>query len=505
MTSTTALILLIIIPLVAAPIIYLSGRIAIKTSQPNGLHISRWLGVATLAAMFVPLYKLILSLPVEGNVNLTVGTIRLEYDGISQLVAVTLMVLCFCIMLYSVKYMKGEAGEEKFYSMLCITISMIIGMVSTTDLFNLWVWFEAMSIASYMLVAFYRDQVDSIEAGVKYLVQSATGTVFLSLGIAVVYAHAGTLDMGQLRAIITSGEQHVLVLASSALFFIGFGIKAAIVPMHTWLPDAHSQAPSGISALLSGIVIEAGLVAMLRVFASLVHSNITWGAIFMVAGGINLLVGNLMALRQTQTKRLLAYSSISQIGYILIGFGVAIYTLQPNGAAGGFFHIFTHALMKGLAFLAVGALMYVLRMSNGDHQPLLNEDLDGVAQKFPFTAFALAAAVLGLGGLPPLAGFWSKWQIFLSGFEGGLALPMVLVIFAALNSVLSLGYYAPLVNRMYRHKPGPLVETSQPMPMTLVIPLIIALGFIIVIGIWPASVEWLINPAVASFIASFGG
>ncbi len=168
------------------------------------------------------------------------------------------------------------------------------------------------------------------------------------LGIALVFAQSGQLDLLAIRSHLQSASP--LVLAAGALFFVGFGVKTAIVPLHTWLPDAHSQAPSGISAMLSGIVIEAGLVALLRSLGALGVAASSWGNLLMIFGALNLLIGNLMALRQSEVKRLLAYSSVSQVGYILIGLGVAIHFNLANGAAGGFFHLINHALMKGAAF-----------------------------------------------------------------------------------------------------------------------------------------------------------
>jgi len=184
--------------------------------------------------------------------------------------------------------------------------------------------------------------------------------------------------------------------------------------------------------MLSGIVIEAGMIALLRATAAISGASTAWGALLLGFGALNILLGNLMALRQTQVKRLLAYSSISQVGYILLGIGVAAAYQQTNGAAGGFFHLINHALMKGSAFLAAGALLYTLHIAKGDHNPLMLDDLNGASRRYPVTAFALSVAVLALGGMPPLAGFMSKWQIFVSGFETHDPAIMVLVVFAAL-------------------------------------------------------------------------
>jgi formate hydrogenlyase subunit 3/multisubunit Na+/H+ antiporter MnhD subunit len=295
------------------------------------------------------------------------------------------------------------------------------------------------------------------------------------------------------------------LLAAGALFLIGFGVKTALVPLHTWLPDAHSQAPSGISAMLSGIVIEAGLIAMLRSLGCLAPVSTTWGAMILAFGALNMVVGNLMALRQTQVKRMFAYSSVSHMGYMLVGFGVAVGYGVTNGAAGGFFHLFNHALMKGLAFMAAGALLYSLHIARGSHDTLTLDDLNGAGNKYPVTAFALSVAVLALGGLPPLSGFMSKWQIFVAGFETRSAGVEALVIFAAVNSVLSLAYYAPLVNRMYRHEPSAVVASGKPVSFLMGAPLVVLTLLVVVLGFWPGLVDFITHPAGVHLVSIFSG
>jgi formate hydrogenlyase subunit 3/multisubunit Na+/H+ antiporter MnhD subunit len=294
------------------------------------------------------------------------------------------------------------------------------------------------------------------------------------------------------------------LLGAGALFVIGFGVKVALVPLHTWLPDAHSQAPSGISAMLSGVVIEIGLIAMLRSLAVLTGFALSWGILLMAFGALNILYGNLLALRQTLVKRMLAYSSLSHIGYILIGLGIAIYFGIGLAAQGGFFHLFNHMLMKGLAFLAVGALMYGMFLKNGSHASLKVSDLAGAAQRYPLAAFALSIAALALGGMPPLAGFMSKWQIFVAGFQTQNPWVIALMIFMALNSVLSLGYYAPLVNLMYRKEPSKQVLTGKPLTWTISLTLILMALLVIVLGFAPGLMEWLTVPAAARLIEMFG-
>ena len=497
---------LIAIPLISSPLVYLAGRAG---SHDVTLHRRSYL-VRILALLAVLLSWLPFVLSVQdflttGTQEFQVETIWMRMDGISLLMAGTVLLLGTLVILFSGSYMHEEVGEEKYYAMLLAMMGLMIGLVTAADLFNMWVWFEGMAISSYLLVAFYREQPASIEAGMKYLVQSATGSVLVLIGIAMVLSQAGTLDMSEIAEAVTRpGVNQVALLGAGALFVIGFGVKVALVPLHTWLPDAHSQAPSGISAMLSGVVIEIGLIAMLRALSVLTGSTLSWGILFMVFGAVNMLFGNLLALRQTVVKRMLAYSSLSHVGYILVGLGIALYSGVALGAQGAFFHLFNHMLMKGLAFLAVGALMYGLFLQNNSHASLKIKDLAGTAQRYPLVALSLSIALLALGGLPPLAGFMSKWQIFVSGFETQNGWIVALMIFMALNSVLSLGYYAPLVNMMYRGKPSAQVLNGKPVTWTISLPLVVMTGLVILLGFFPGLMDWLTVPAGQQLMSMFG-
>lgn len=503
--------LVIFIPLFAAPLVYLIGRLGWRIGSRVLEKLSAWLAVVALVAASICLFLAVHQYQQNGPTQVMVEAIPLRFDGISIIIAVLSLGLGSLVALYSVAYMEGEAGAEKYTAMLVALVGVMVGLGCAADLFNLWVWFEAMAVSSYLLVAFYRGQPASLEAGVKYVFQSAVGSVLVLIGIALVLMQTGEISLVEISVQATKAP---MLAAAGALFVAGFGVKAALAPLHTWLPDAHTQAPSGISAMLSGVVIEAGLIAMLRVLAPLTgvsgqgYPASTWGAILLVAGAVNMLVGNLMALRQVQVKRLLAFSSVSQVGYILFGLGVAIYAGQSAGAQGGMFHILNHGVMKGLAFLAVGALMAAISharspVSDG-HRPLLIADLAGAAQRYPLAALALSLAVLGLAGLPPLAGFMSKWQIFVAGFEPRSLFLSVIVIFAALNSVLSLAYYAPLVNSVYKKKMSPAVQSAGTISWTISLPLLL-LGFLVILfGLWPGLVQWLTSTAGNTLLQSFG-
>ncbi len=511
MNENNIILWLLALPVLSSPIVYLVGRLRVRLSPGyNAARPARWLAFAGLLFTCVPLFlagRIVLQ---GGIIQTFVGGISLHLDGISLLLAGTALTLGLLVTIFSMPYMAGEEGEEKYYALLPLMVGSIIGLGCANDLFNLWIWFEAMAFSSYLLVAFYTHERGALEAGVKYLVQSAIGSTLVLVAIAIVFSQARTLRLDSIVSSYAginpgSGPVNPIILAAGALFLIGFGVKTALVPMHTWLPDAHSQAPSGISAMLSGVVIEAGLIAMLRALGNLPGGMTVWGGLLLGFGALNMLVGNLMALRQTQVKRLLAYSSLSHVGYMLVGFGAAAIYHTADAAAGGFFHLFTHALMKGMAFLAAGTLLYGLHIAQGNHVPLTVDDLNGASRRYPLAAFALSAAVLGLGGLPPLAGFMSKWQIFSGAVETRSLAVIGIVAFAALNSVLSLGYYAPLVNRMYRCAPSKTVLAGIPAPALMNAPLVLMVAAVVALGFWPALVQAVTSPAANNLVAMFGG
>jgi proton-translocating NADH-quinone oxidoreductase chain N len=503
MDATTNFLIFLAFPLCASPIVYIIGRLYARAdSSQKGMNPAKWLALMALLGSATFLFFTGKGVFETGQaLYYTLGEVVLRFDGVSLLLAIIALALGILVTIYSFAYIDHEEGEEKFYALLIAMVGAISGLGCAVDLFNLWVWFELMAVTSILLVAFYRNRPGSLEAGVKYLVQSAVGSIFVMLGIALVFLQVGSLNLESIRT--TVSEPSPLLLLGGALLIIGFGVKTAIVPMHTWLPDAHSQAPSGISAMLSGIVIEAGLIALLRAIGGLALGGTRWGYLLIGFSVLNMVVGNLMALRQREVKRILAYSSISQVGYMLLGYGMMISFNSYLGGIGASFHMVTHAIMKGLAFLAAGALLYCLRIANGDHGQLTVDDLNGASKKYPLTAFALSLALLALGGLPPLAGFMSKWQIFLAGAVTKNAWIIALVVFAGLNSVLSLGYYAPLVNRMYRKTPSEIIEHGKPVSIWMYIPMMILSLMVVALGVLPSLMYWLTIPALSSLYMFF--
>jgi len=504
---------MVALPIVTSPVVYLLGRLLQRrrdASERRGPRTPwranpvRWVSLGIMVLTLVPFASAWSELAAGRTLEMTVGIIALKFDGVSLLLSAAVLVLGALVSMFSGPYVGRETGQEKFHALLNAMIGAMLGMGCAADLFNLWIWFETIAVASYMLVAYHSDQPASLEAGMKYLVQNSAGSMLVLVGIGLVFSQTGTLNLAQLREAVAAGTgSRPLLLASGSLFCIGFGVKIAMVPMHTWLPDAHSQAPSGISAMLSGVVIETGVVALLRALGVVSGITSIWGALLLAFGAVNMIVGNLLALRQTQVKRLLAFSSLTHVGYMLLGLGFAVSFGQPEGAQGSAFHLLTHAAMKGLAFLAAGSLLYALRISRGDHGPLETADLAGAGRRYPLIALSFTIALLSLAGLPPLGGFMSKWQIFASGVRAGNALAVALVVFGVLNSLLSFAYYGPLVSLMYRTTPSTAVAGGARVPAGMVVPLAVLAVVVIALGVWPALANGLTVPAGQVVLAIF--
>jgi proton-translocating NADH-quinone oxidoreductase chain N len=476
----------IVISLALAPGVYLAGRwraVASRTLMLAALGVL-WLTFGLAVRDFAP----------TGLLHTSLNSVSFYFDGLSLLLTALALILSTLVTLFSGADIRGKSGEEKYYALLLLMTGGVIGLVSAGDLFNLWVWFELTAISSYLLVAFHRESIDTLNAGLKYLIQTASGSVLALFGIALVFAQTGTLDL----ALIQMPPSPLTVVAGT-LFMIGFGVKIALVPTCSWLPDAYAQSPSGISALLSGVITVSGLAALLRVLALLHGPALEWGAVLVGFGTLNIVVGNLLALRQDEVKRIFAYSSISHIGFILLAVGIGISTGQSAGFQGGMLHLFIHGLMKALAFLAVGAVIYT---HNQAESPLRVSDLAGLAWREPLLAAGLVTACLSLAGMPPLAGFMSKWQILDAGLRTDSSALIVVTIFAALNSVFSMAYYLRIINALFR-------EEAVPAPRTLStamrLPVFILTGAVILIGLYPMLLDGLVIPATQALVVLFGG
>lgn len=333
--------------------------------------------------------------------------INLVLDGLSHLLLLTVCLIAFMATFYSIAYMRKYTGKGKYYVLFLLMLAGMNGVVLTGDLFNLYVFLEIAAVASYALVAF-GTEAEELEASFKYLVMGALASAFILLGIGIIYGMTGTLNMADAARLLanvgTAGKMFV-----SAFFIMGFGLKAALVPFHAWLPDAHPSAPAPISAMLSGVLIKAlGVYAIVRIFYNVIGVTPQLSYILMVLGAASMLVGVLLAIGQWDFKRLLAYHSISQIGYVILGLGLG----TPLGIMGGLFHLFNHALFKSLLFLNAGAVEYTV----GTRQL---EEMGGLSKKMPVTSATSLAASMSIAGIPPFNGFWSKLFIILACIQAG--------------------------------------------------------------------------------------
>ncbi|MBD3271022.1 MAG: NADH/ubiquinone/plastoquinone (complex I) [Elusimicrobia bacterium] len=334
--------------------------------------------------------------------------IALVLDGLSSFMLVTVNLVAFLIALYAIQYMRKFTAQWKFYTLLLLMIAGMNGVVITGDIFNLFVFLEIASVASYALVAFGTEKHE-LEAAFKYAVMSTVGSLFILIGIVFLYSHTSTLNMADIGTFIASEKHCTIGLLVSALFIMGFGLKAALVPFHAWLPDAHPSAPAPISAMLSGVLIKSlGVYSLFRILFNVIGMNTRLSEIILVLGALSMVIGVFLAIGQWDFKRLLAYHSISQIGYVVLGIGLG----TPLGIAGGLFHLLNHSLFKSLLFLNSGAVEYASNTRD-------LREMGGFRTKMPVTASTGFVASMSIAGIPPFNGFWSKLMIIIAAVQAG--------------------------------------------------------------------------------------
>jgi len=341
---------------------------------------------------------------------------------------------------YSGRYLALDKRYENYYPLLLLLVTGLLGMVMAADLFSLYMFCELMSVAAYVLVAFRRRTDTAIEAGFKYLVMGSVGTITILLGISFVYRETGTVALSQ-----AIGSLGPWTRIGVACFLVGLGIKSAIVPLHTWLPDAHGRAPSSISAMLSGVIVQSAFYVLLKVCLGLGFPAHSLGTLLVVFSFFNMTLGNGLALVQTNTKRLLAYSTIAQMGYIMFSIGIGLRYDIPVAIQAGFFLLLTHAVMKGLAFLCKGVCHFYC-------DAVTIRQLRGTVTRLPMVAVVFSVALTGLAGVPPLAGFPGKWLMLTGALRSANILGYVGLVVFLLNSLLSLGYYLPLIGTLFARK-----------------------------------------------------
>jgi multicomponent Na+:H+ antiporter subunit D len=424
--------------------------------------------------------------------------IRIDFLGVFMMVLISAIALIVAI--YSRKYIApdrpkeektffffGEEMEEGkrpvYYSLFLVLSASMLGFVATGDIFNMFVFFELMSICSYALVAIPGSRL-AIKAAVKYMVMAVPGAMLVLLGIGLLYSVTGTLNMVDLAQRIASSGYTQVISVSYVVLIVGFAVKAAIFPLHVWLPDAHSKAPSSISALLSGLIVKMGIFGIIRVtfsvYGAYFPSDLSWVTsilVWVAAGAI--IYGAVMAIMQKDFKIMIAYSTVMNLGYIVLGFGLA----DVTALVGGTYHILAHALAKACFFLCAGSII-----SRSGY--LTIEDLKGASRKMPLTCGAFALASLSIVGIPPTAGFVSKWYLVSGSFSTGNVF-LGLVVLA--GSIMAAVYCFRVVYYMFFLPPsdGAWQEVSGEAPMSMVGPTWVLAAASLVMGILSL---WLLPP-----------
>jgi len=363
--------------------------------------------------------------------------INLVLDGLSSLMLLAISVVGAAAMLFSARYMEQYTAKAKYYCLFLLMVAGMNGVVLSGDIFNLFVFLEIASLASYALVGFGCEH-EELEASFKYMVLGSIGSIFVLFAVALVYGNTGSLNMAYIsQAIATSGLNPGLTFALG-LFIAGFGLKAALVPFHAWLPDAHPSAPAPISAMLSGILIKTlGIYALARMVFNVFGVSLQIGWLLVGLGILSMVAGAFLAIGQWDFKRLLAYSSISQIGYVVLGIGLGglIIAKGSNLAwaslaiLGGLFHLLNHAVYKSLLFLTSGSV----QMATGTRQLKL---MGGLAEKMPVTRATCTVASASIAGIPPFSGFWSKLILVVAAVQAGFYWVAAIIVFVSLCTLI---------------------------------------------------------------------
>jgi len=401
-------------------------------------------------------------------------------DMFGSFFAIALLLVSVMVTASSWNYYKGKSNPAAYYSLLLLSSIGMVIIAYSTDLVMLLVAWELMSLPTYALAGFTKRDPISNEAAIKYFMFGALSSALIVLAIGLVYGITGTTNIGDsIKAMANLDSSLTPVgLLAVALFIAGFGFKMGLVPFHMWLPDAYEGAPTTIGALLAAGTKKAGFAAALRVIVlGMFALNLDWTLTLAVVAVFTMTIGNLGALVQKSVPRILAYSSIAQAGYIMIGIALAPYSDQA--LTGSLFHIINHAVMKSAAFIAAAAVATALASYS-------LEKYRGLGKRMPITAIALSISLLALAGVPPLNGFWSKLVLFGAAINSG---PLVewgpwLAIAGVLNSALSLGYYAWIMRKMYMEEGPDMSRIKEPRAIVAV--LVFAIVFMVGFGVWHA-------------------
>ena len=475
------ILLYIGLPLLVAAILPLLGKVS-KKALPDVL------GNATLAVLLVyaatGARDLLSGGPIVQRLSWFGETVNLQVavDGFGLFMLMVIQLVSLAVGLYSIAYMDHYGAKANYYALLLVMVAGMNGLVLANDLFNVYIFLEVAAVASYALVA-YGLEHDELEASFKYLMLSVVASAAILVAIAVLFGMTGGLSFAAVAEGLKTLNAGGVTAVCAALFLMGFGLKAALIPFHAWLPDAHPSAPAPISAILSGLLIKvSGVYALTRIFFGVFGLTPALSQVLMWLGAVSIVLAAFLALGQKDLKRMLAYSSISQVGYVVLGIGLG----TPLGVAGGLFHLFNHALAKGLLFLNSGSVQQATGTRNLD-------EMGGLAKRMPFTAGTSLVGALSIAGVPPLGGFWSKLLIIMALVQAGEG---ALAVIAVLAGVLTLWYYLLIQRKAFFGKLDERWKDVREAPFWMTASTVVLALLVIGVGILFAAVlrSW-IQPA----------
>ena len=413
-------------------------------------------------------------------------------DPLGRVFAAVITVVWLMAGIFSCEYMKHEKEEKRYFGFYVLVYGVLMALCFSGNLVTYYMFYEMMTLTTLPLIMHNKSR-EAIMAGLKYLFYSLCGAYLVLFGIYFLNRYAGTLDFtAGGSGLEAAGGHSALMLAVIFLMILGFGVKAGMFPMHAWLPTAHPVAPAPASAVLSGLVVKMGVLGIVRVIFYVVGPEVirgTWvQTAWLTLTLITVFMGSMLAYREKVMKKRLAYSTVSQISYIL--FGLAL--LNPEAMTGSLLHVVFHACIKSCLFLSAGAVIYKTGKTRVD-------ELTGIGKEMPVTIWCYTFASLALVGIPPASGFISKWYLAGGSLESGIPIfswlgPVVLLV----SALLTAGYLLPITIRGFL--PGADydyegLQKKEPAGV-MVIPLLVLAGLSVFLGVFPNPLTQYLNAVI---------
>jgi len=450
----------IAVPLIAAPICIL---------LPGATLAWFWARIVTLAT-FAMSVGLVLQVRAHGVISYELGGwaapwgIEYRVDALNAFVLLIVSTIAAVIVPFALRSVRKEIPDDRhplFYSAFLLCLTGLLGITITADAFNVFVFLEISSLSSYALIALGRDR-RALTAAFRYLVMGTIGATFILIGIGLMYQMTGTLNMADLAKRLPAVYETRPIMAAFTFFTVGVCLKLALFPLHMWLPNAYTYAPSFVTAFMAATATKVSIYVLLRFFFTIFGVEFSFdvvplSGILVILSLLAIFAASTTAIFEPNAKRLLAYSSIAQIGYIMLGIGL----VTVAGLTSGLLHIFNHALMKGALFLSLGAVFYRIGSVQID-------DMRGIAKQMPLTMFAFVIAGLSLIGVPLTAGFISKWYLLTALFQMGWW-PIAVLVLA--SSLLAVVYIWKVVEAAYFQQAPSGAATVKEAPFSMLAPL----------------------------------